>query len=375
MMKHILYLLFSLLFVSDQLQAQVSVSIHVKADTFMVESYKPNVQESGERLYVKMTFGSYKIRNPRVFSELSGKQVRKVQLVYSDYPKGADMSSLNQKRLLNLYLHAPQIFNNESIEWEFVKQTDSEKVYNLFHGFVLLYDEQTHVEFSRKNAQEYFRAIVEGRQEVGDSTVLKVFERHEDWEDLLVVCDFTGSMEPYIAEVMLWHHLSFDSDKKRAYIFFNDGDATSDDKKISGHAGGIYDYSGSNIDELINTAVETVEAGSGGDIPENDIEAILYGIKKYPEFKTVVLIADNWSNMRDFELYEQIDRPVKVILCGMNRVINLQYLNLAYKTGGSLHTIEQDITDLIKLKEGEVLKINGVIYTIKNGEFLPADES
>ena len=45
----------------------------------------------------------------------------------------------------------------------------------------------------------------------------------------------------------------------------------------------------------------------------------------------------------------------------------LKYLNIAYKTKGSVHTIEQDITDLMKQGKDKKFNINGVDYIIKNG--------
>jgi hypothetical protein len=355
--------------------AQVRLNLDVSADTVSIDRYKGKDGADKKILHLRMAYGRYKIYNTHTAKQLKGQKVSKVKLIYTDYPEDADMTQLNNFRILSLYFLAPQIFNNDNIQWEYVKQTGAtpDNVYNFFHGFAIEYQKEQEVN-EYISTKEYFRAIIEGKEKVSDSTVLKVFDRNDQWNDVLVVGDFTGSMEPYIAEVMLWHHLSFDKNKNRAYVFFNDGDSTPDKEKQIGKTGGIYTYSGSDIDKLIDTAIKTVESGSGGDIQENDVEAILYGIKKYPDLETVVLIADNWSNMRDFEIYEKIDRPVKVILCGMNRVINLQYLNLAYKTGGSVHTIEQDITDLIQLKEGETIRINDIVYTIKNGEFLSVDE-
>ena len=85
--------------------------------------------------------------------------------------------------------------------------------------------------------------------------------------------------------------------------------------------------------------------GNGGDPEENDVEAILKGIQKYPDFKNLILIADNNSCMRDYCLVKDIKVPVKVVLCGTYSGINPQYINLAYKTKGSIHTIEDDISD------------------------------
>ena len=59
-----------------------------------------------------------------------------------------------------------------------------------------------------------------------------------------------------------------------------------------------------------------------------------------------------------------------VILCGVrNNDINIDYLNLALKTKGSIHLIEQDIKNLSDLKEGEVLTIGKKNYKLLHGEF------
>jgi hypothetical protein len=77
--------------------------------------------------------------------------------------------------------------------------------------------------------------------------------------------------------------------------------------------------------------------GLGGEMPENDIEAILKSIEHYPDFGDLVLIADN-SLIRDFDLWDQIKHPVRVILADADWTVNPQYINLAYLSGGSFHT-------------------------------------
>ena len=56
-------------------------------------------------------------------------------------------------------------------------------------------------------------------------------------------------------------------------------------------------------------------------------------------------------------------------LCGSGGSIHPDYLKLAYTTGGSIHTIEEDILNLARLNEGEIIKIAGRSYKIRNGEF------
>lgn len=75
--------------------------------------------------------------------------------------------------------------------------------------------------------------------------------------------------------------------------------------------------------------------------------------------------------MRDFELIKNLKKPVKVILCGMPKKINTEYIDLAYQTKGSIHTIEEDIKDiLLEIKEGEIIEINHQKFKLKDGEFV-----
>ncbi|GIV27967.1 MAG: hypothetical protein KatS3mg027_1781 [Bacteroidia bacterium] len=105
-------------------------------------------------------------------------------------------------------------------------------------------------------------------------------------------------------------------------------------------------------------------------LKKNVIEAILYGLKKIKEIEHVILIADNWAPVRDINLLPKIKVPVHVILCGVTNgmKINADYLNIAYKTKGSIHTIEEDIDFLIQNASNEFF-INGNLYKLKNGKF------
>jgi hypothetical protein len=46
------------------------------------------------------------------------------------------------------------------------------------------------------------------------------------------------------------------------------------------------------------------------------------------------------------------------------------YLEIARKTGGSIHTIEDDITNLSKIREGQMVDILGINYIIKKGKLV-----
>jgi len=202
------------------------------------------------------------------------------------------------------------------------------------------------------------------------SVVFNVLKRNKKWNNKLIVADLTGSMYPYAQQVSTWMKLHFMKDStSQHFVFFNDGDKKRDDDKKIGATGGLYHCKAKTVDELVSTMELTIKKGQGGDAPENPIEAIIYGLNKSGKVEDVVLIADNWAKVRDIKMLARVKVPVRVILCGVyeGMEINEDYLNIAYKTKGSVHTIEQDITDLMKQSKDKKFNINGVDYIIKNG--------
>lgn len=207
---------------------------------------------------------------------------------------------------------------------------------------------------------------------LGKSTIGKVMERHPEWKDMMVVVDVTGSMYAYIGQVMLWLKLNEKQERTKQHVFFNDGDVKPQHLKIIGKTGGIYTTNETKFDEVIGTALKAMRGGCGGDGPENNLEATIEGLKTCTTCGDIIMIADNWATPRDIKLYKDIDRPVKIILCGSSSGINVEYLNLARKLKGSVHTIEKDLDDLAKLSEGESVEIGGATYKIKDGKFVIA---
>lgn len=202
-----------------------------------------------------------------------------------------------------------------------------------------------------------------------DSTVLKVFDRMR-WNKMLVVSDVTASMYPYIGQLLVW--LKFHEDERRIdqFVFFNDGDDIDDDKKRAGFTGGIYNTSSSVFDVVEQLAFKAMGNGNGGNIPENNIEALLKGQASCTNCTATIMIADNASPVSDMSLLPQLHQPVHIIVCGVHGEINADYLTIARTTGGSIHTAEEDIQQLANLKEGESISINGKHYLIRNGKFV-----
>ena len=199
------------------------------------------------------------------------------------------------------------------------------------------------------------------------NTVCAVLLRNKHWKDKGIVTDITGSMSPYYFQVILWHALELTADPEVSYTFFNDGDSKI--MKEIGSTGGIY-HSKGNLNQMVKTVKLGTSRGNGGDGPENDVEALITELqKKNP--RNLILIADNYSSVRDIELLIKIGITVKVIICGASDMpIHEDYLRLAYKTGGSIHTIEEDIKSLKSVVAGKKLTIGGFNYRFLKGRFI-----
>ena len=202
-----------------------------------------------------------------------------------------------------------------------------------------------------------------------DSTVLKVLGRNS-WDNMAVIVDATGSMSPYTAQLLVWLQLKTNVDKVDQFTFFNDGDRMSTESKVIGETGGIYTEKVSSFEGAKALLYQAMRAGCGGDSPENDIEALLEALDDCQTCEEIVLIADNFADMRDYKLLRTIKKPIRIIMCGAYGKLNTQYLNLARSTGGSIHTIEEDIDDLVDLNEGETLEVGADEFKIIGGEFV-----
>jgi hypothetical protein len=82
------------------------------------------------------------------------------------------------------------------------------------------------------------------------------------------------------------------------------------------------------------------------------------------------MIADNFANVKDIELMKRINKPVHIIICGTgNFMVNTDYLDLARATKGSIHSVEQDIENLININEGQTIDFDGKKYILQKGKF------
>lgn len=206
-----------------------------------------------------------------------------------------------------------------------------------------------------------------------DSAVIAVLNRN-DFENRLFVVDVTCSMSPFTAQVLLWFKLQAFQEQPEGdqhFVFFNDGDGKSTRQKKQGETGGIYTLTNPDLAEIHKTMVKATKKCASNDALENDTEALIRAQKLCPDCTEIILIADNFSNIRDKDLIPTLYMPVRAILCGATEGVNPQYLELARKTDGSVHTVVQDVPGVFDLVEDDIVNIHGVNYQLKSGKFLP----
>jgi len=211
--------------------------------------------------------------------------------------------------------------------------------------------------------------------EITTPDVYNVLERHKQWKNMVIVMDWTGSMYAYSGQAIMWHALNFKNKRISKFVFFNDGNKKRTEEKKLGNTGGIYAFDSNNLEDVIEVMYEITQMGKGGDWPENDTEALIFAQNKWPNIKELFLIADNRSNVRDLSLLENLQIPVHVILCGRGWAYHIHYLNLAYKTGGTIHTINDDVESFDKLTKNGKMEIFGKMWYLHNGKVSGVEEN
>lgn len=216
-----------------------------------------------------------------------------------------------------------------------------------------------------------FDKFITGEYKIRDSTIFNVFNRNKQWKKVMLVVDMTGSMFPYIGQLLVWYKKNYEGEKVKYYVLFNDGDNIADNKKIIGATGGVHPFEAKDFKKFKKDIENVRKLGEGGDDPENDLEAVMKGMATYRDYTDLVLLADD-SDIRDMKLLKRIRKPVHVVLCGTKRGINQQYLQLAYHTKGSIHTANDDV-NMKTIQNGQQIELDNDIFMFQNGEFVWLD--
>ncbi len=329
-----------------------------------------------------MDYAQYELRNTETWSEVAAESIPyEIDLVFTKYPEDiqdwrTNYYQLLEDRIRTLYQIDPA-FRSSRIRWNMILQTqctNEEEAKRYFHGFVVKYRPKVVKRIGDIRSPDELAELVNGFAVTRDSSVIRIMERNPEWDNMLVVMDWTGSMYKYGVQLVLWHkyNLMLSPSRVRHFVFFNDGNGKKTFQKKVGRTGGVYRSRSGDMEEIVETMQMVMKKGDGGDAPENDLEAILTGIQYLEGYEEVILIADNKSAIRDIELLKKIDKPIRIILCDVrNNVINPDYLKLAAMTNGSVHTIGKDIERMARMQEGKAVVIGGVRYVMNSkGEVL-----
>jgi hypothetical protein len=332
-------------------------------------------------------YAKYKIVNPEAWTKLKDtRKATQIEVVYTKYPKDLQFwltpyHELLANRLKALFEIDPDL-NDASIKYIMVLQTaceSEEDARKMWHGILIRHRPMTKKELAEKEAEN-----AEGEQElvpgmpsgystvkrflksVGgmyDSVIYKVLDRNRQWKNVIMVSDWTGSNYQYAAQSIVWHMENFSESNIKYFSFFNDGNSLPEYEKKVGEAGGLYFAPAYKTRKVVRAFKTSMRKGLGGEIPENDVEAVLKSLEKYPDAEHAVLVADN-SPFRDFELVDKVKAPIHVILQGAEWGINPQYINLAYLTGGSLHTLKNDYDAEFFAKGDTLISIDGYEFSL-----------
>ncbi len=208
-----------------------------------------------------------------------------------------------------------------------------------------------------------------------DSTTYKIFERNsKHWKNAVVVCDWTTSMFKHGTEVVNWLAAQKDAKHIKGFVFFNDCDQDGNAIQTSKKPGQMFPVHSTAMDEVMAAMIATVRKGEANrDLEENDVEAIKFASEEFEGVEEIILIADNVSPVRKLGLLKDVNVPVKIVICGSTYIedmpIQTDYIKIAAKTGGSIHTVEDDLFQFRPIPENTWVKVDNILYRFKNGRF------
>ncbi len=195
----------------------------------------------------------------------------------------------------------------------------------------------------------------------------------EKWKNVVIVCDITSSMFPYTTQLFDWMTENTENTSIKGIVFFTDCDSLG--RQTRGRLPGKM-FSARKKDELVlwDTMFAAINNSENNkDKPENNIEALLYAQKNFPDADEIVMIADNSSQIKDMKLSSKVKKKVHIILCGETYEKNLafqsDYVQLAKKTKGSIHTLEDDIENVSNLKDMSVVRVGNIYFRFQKGKF------
>lgn len=293
--------------------------------------------------------------------DVNFKYHKNYDLLEYEYTRGTAESTLKISYIGTKQYERLQAEKKRKAEEEKKRQEEEKKRFE---------EERKRQALSLKQALE--RQLKAEEEQAKNGVLTRVLTRNK-WDDKLIVCDLTGSMHPYGAQLLYWFKLYGMKEPNVQVVLFND-----ETPAAFGHTNNWYYAAPKTYDSLAARIVQVHSTGCKhgcGYCEENDIEALYMAqkIAKKP-FREIILVADNNSPVYDMKELEKLKLPVHVVLCGSGGYAAPDYLRIAWKTKGSVHTIEEDIVKIAKLLDGQEITVDGKTYRLMKGEFIPVSK-
>lgn len=353
-------------------------TIHFPQNSQFISTPKYLIQPGA--LVFNMNYASAEIQNPELTQLIpNNSRLKQVDLVYSGYPIKPEDWIRNYDSLMLQRMEAALSIDSQAlsshVRWCITKQTECQSDSSaklMFHGLVFYYEQISIPTLSQNDTSAWISArqtvdnIMNGIQSLEDSLVFNVLEK-QNFKNMLVVTDWTGSMYPYGAQVLKWQQMHEGKNAIKGYVLFNDGNRLPDYRKRIGGTGGVYYVKSDSLAKIQRMMSIVAKLGGGGDIQENNLEAVWKGMRICKGWTDIVMIADNNAPVRDMVLLAKITVPIHIILCGVTETsgIHPNYLEIARISKGSISLMGETLNDLSTWKEGETKLLYGKKYKMK----------
>jgi hypothetical protein len=274
----------------------------------------------------------------------------------------------------------PELYNETQ---EFSEQTETEVKLNKITNRRLVFKDNLANDLAEKEIRFLSASAVSMSDKISrvrelgktyELTSYDALDRNIDkWKNVVIVCDITSTMFPYTTQVFDWMNENTENTSIKGIVFFTDCDSLG--RQTRGrHPGKMFTVR--KKDELILwdtmfAAINNTE--NNKDKPENNIEALIYAQKYFPDADEFVMIADNSTQVKDMKQLSKVKKKVHIILCGetyeKNLAFQTDYIQIAKKTKGTIHTLEDDIDNIAKVKEMSVVRVGNIYFRFHKGKF------
>jgi hypothetical protein len=192
------------------------------------------------------------------------------------------------------------------------------------------------------------------------NSVCEVFSRNiNTWKNKGIVL---GNLDDkLIEEVALWHILDLNKGEKKSYLF----------STVPLNASRIIDGDYKPIQIPSFNHIDSVVMRFKSYSTDNCVQALIRMQDSGDSNAELILVSNYFSKVYGLELVTNIKKPVRIVLGSVNILhgIHPDYLWLAYKTGGSIHTIEDDVWNISSTPQGGIITIGGHSYKLLHNRF------